>query len=663
MHRAWPVLLLFVAAALVPAGCVVWFMALAMSNETLAVRQRLRDVYVEKVTAASILLSEDLDRRLDLLERVSQPSVPDATGSLPARAPVLKPLPAQGQNLSPCERFAWLAKTSGADGIVICDREGRAVYPAAEIPGINDPTTGVQAWRDAIHFEQDTGDMAMAAEVYAKLASRTDDPAGKARALQAQVRCLMRLGRKAEALHVLGTLLADEHLRQTVDAAGRLIGPAAQLLELQLLADPHSSAFAQRAGRLRDRLLDYRGQPMPAAQRRFLLRTLEEISPSSRVPQTLTAEELTAEYLGSEQPPAEPGALTTTRIAGLWQVATPDRTVVALYRLDPLLRQWRDLLRARESAGMRLTLRPPQTKPAQPEPFLSAPAAEHLPGWTLEAQLEGQDPFRLAASRKALYLWTGGAGIAFIAAAAIAAAGFVGRQMRLTRLKNDLIATVSHELKTPLASMRVLVETLLEGRYRDDKQVREYLLLISKENVRLSRLIDNFLTFSRMERNKRTFDFRDLRVHDIVAAAVEATQGRFDGPGCRLEVNIEPDLPPIVGDRDALTTVLLNLLDNAYKYTRDDKHVRVRGYAEQRQVVLEVADNGIGIPRRAQRRIFDRFYQVDQSLARRTGGCGLGLSIVQFIVTAHGGTISVSSEPGKASRFTIRLRAGSGGQE
>jgi signal transduction histidine kinase len=227
--------------------------------------------------------------------------------------------------------------------------------------------------------------------------------------------------------------------------------------------------------------------------------------------------------------------------------------------------------------------------------------------------------------------------------------------MRLTRLKNDLIATVSHELKTPLASMRMLVETLLSGRYRDAQQSREYLQLMAKENQRLSRLIDNFLTFSRMERSKAAFEFSEVTVEEIVSAAVDSGRDRFSGPGCRLEVDVAAGLPKITADRDALIAVLVNLLDNAYKYTRQDKRIALRAYASDGEVCLEVADNGIGLSRRAAKKVFDRFYQADRSLSRSAGGCGLGLSIVKFIVDAHGGSIDVASQPGKGSTFTVRL--------
>jgi signal transduction histidine kinase len=277
----------------------------------------------------------------------------------------------------------------------------------------------------------------------------------------------------------------------------------------------------------------------------------------------------------------------------------------------------------------------------------------------LALHLEGPDPFAAAADRQiTAYLWTGVLVIIVIAILAMLVASYIVHQVRLTGLKNDLIATVTHELKTPLASMRVLADTLLAGNVRNERQAREYVQLMARENERLSHLIDNFLTFSRMERNKRSFDFAEVNVGEIVASAVEAVGDKLRSPGCRLEVEVAPDLPVIVGDRGALVTVLINLLDNAYKYTEDDKHIVVRGYARDESVCLEVQDNGMGLSRRAAKKVFDRFYQVDQSLARRAGGCGLGLSIVKFIVEAHGGAVNVASKPGEGSTFVVRLPLG-----
>jgi signal transduction histidine kinase len=241
------------------------------------------------------------------------------------------------------------------------------------------------------------------------------------------------------------------------------------------------------------------------------------------------------------------------------------------------------------------------------------------------------------------------------------------RQRRLTRLKNDLVATVSHELKTPLASIRLLVDTLLDGEgtsgspAAQSHQSRQYLELIAQENTRLTRLIDNFLTFSRMERGKHQFDFQQVDAADIVDRAVAAVGDRFDGVAAKLNIEIERRLP-LVGDVDALVTVVVNLLDNASKYTAEPKRIAIRARRQSAagppdQIVIAVADNGIGLSPRAVRKVFDRFYQVDQRLSRSCGGCGLGLSIVKYFVEAHGGQVSVESRVGDGTTFTVSLPA------
>ena len=245
--------------------------------------------------------------------------------------------------------------------------------------------------------------------------------------------------------------------------------------------------------------------------------------------------------------------------------------------------------------------------------------------------------------------------LAAVGALALLAVRLIRRQAAVAQLRNDLVANVTHELKTPLASMRLLVDTLLRAPVINQETAREYLQLIARENLRLSRLIDNFLAFSRMERNKQAFDFSPTAPKDIVDAAAAAVRERFHSPECRFEARAAPDLPPVTADAGALVTALLNLLDNAYKYSGDQKEILLRAGAADGGVAFAVQDNGIGLPPRETRRIFRRFYQVDPRMARTGGGCGLGLSIVQFIVKAHHGTVRVESEPGRGSTFTISL--------
>jgi signal transduction histidine kinase len=287
------------------------------------------------------------------------------------------------------------------------------------------------------------------------------------------------------------------------------------------------------------------------------------------------------------------------------------------------------------------------------------PAGVALPGWELALAPSGGEPLDEIGKRQtASYLWIGFLSIAAVAITALVAAQMLRRQWRVARLKADLLAAVSHELKTPLSGMRVLVDTLLEEESFEAIKTREYLELIARENVRLSRLIDNFLTFSRLERNRQKFDLLDAQPKAVVQAAVEAVRERFQTSDCKLDVAVAADLPAVRADQDAMVTVLLNLLDNAYKYSPGEKRIALRAFLQNRRVIFAVEDHGIGIAAGERKKIFRRFYQVDRSLSRDVGGCGLGLSIVEFIVRAHGGEVAVKSDPGKGSTFSVILPAG-----
>jgi signal transduction histidine kinase len=279
-----------------------------------------------------------------------------------------------------------------------------------------------------------------------------------------------------------------------------------------------------------------------------------------------------------------------------------------------------------------------------------------LPGWLVAFDPQGKGlADTVAEQRISSYIWIGVLVFATVIVLAALALRLVRRQLALTQLRNDLVANVTHELKTPLASMRLLVDTLLNSQPLHEQTAREYLQLIAQENLRLSRLIDNFLTFSRMERNKYAFGFKEVPAAEIVEGAIAAVRERFNVPGCHFKTEANGDLPPVLADADAMVTAVVNLLDNAYKYSGDEKQITLRAGAANGSVLFSVADNGIGLSPRDTRRIFKRFFQVDQRLSRRGSGCGLGLSIVKFIVTAHHGRVRVESQPGRGSTFTISL--------
>ncbi len=254
-----------------------------------------------------------------------------------------------------------------------------------------------------------------------------------------------------------------------------------------------------------------------------------------------------------------------------------------------------------------------------------------------------------------IYITTGAIATLLVLGIAVTAAMAVSRQIRLQELKSTSVAIVAHELRTPLASMRMLVDTLREGRFRDERQLREYLDLIAGENERLRRVAENFLTFSRLDRDSQALDLDSVAPHAVAAQSVAPFSVRLAAPGCTFTMDVPETLPEIRADREALAQVLANLLDNALKYTGGEKRIAVRARKDGAALAFTVEDNGIGIAPDQRGEIFEPFHQVDQRLSRTREGAGLGLAIVSRIVKAHGGEINVAGELGKGSIFTVKI--------
>jgi len=244
-----------------------------------------------------------------------------------------------------------------------------------------------------------------------------------------------------------------------------------------------------------------------------------------------------------------------------------------------------------------------------------------------------------------------------ILAVSIGLGGYViirdtAREMKLSRLRAEFVSNVSHELKTPLTSIRMYAETLLDGRYRDRDEMTDYLRTLMSESQRLSRLVGNVLDFSRMEEGRKTYDFRDEDLVEIVRSTMGSFEYMLRENGFAFEVDLPEALPPVRGDREALSAALSNLISNAAKYSSEVKEIRVSAADRGDSEAIEVADRGVGIPEGERKRIFEKFYRIEDDRVG-AGGTGLGLSLVKSILEAHGGSVEVEGREGGGSVFRL----------
>jgi signal transduction histidine kinase len=319
-----------------------------------------------------------------------------------------------------------------------------------------------------------------------------------------------------------------------------------------------------------------------------------------------------------------------------------------------------DLDRLEEELSTRLT----DDDPASP---LVVRAVRPGDGFTSLASLADDLWFlRIGLSREAWSGLIGPARLPFLLAGVLIAVltlvllgGFVAffrgvrREILLSQLKTEFVANVSHELKTPLALIRLFGETLLLGRVTDPERRTRYYEIITRESERLSQLISNVLNFSSIEAGKTTYRLSSCDLSKVLRETIESYRFHLEEKGFTSRVEIADSLPPVAADPDAVAQALINLLQNAMKYSRDEKEVTLRASSEDGSVRVSVEDRGIGIPAHEQPLIWQDYYRTREARALGTRGSGLGLSVVQHIMRAHGGAVALESEPGRGSVFTL----------
>jgi signal transduction histidine kinase len=282
--------------------------------------------------------------------------------------------------------------------------------------------------------------------------------------------------------------------------------------------------------------------------------------------------------------------------------------------------------------------------------------SQQLTGWKVALfDPDGKSIEQLTGKEKLLYL------ILFVGIIVVMLFGIilmvraVIHESEISRMKSEFVSNVSHELKTPLALIRMFGETLDSGIVTEEKDKQKFYGIIRKESERLTHLINNVLDFSRMDAGVKEYNFRETDLVEVVRSSLEAYKFQLNDSGFKIESEL-PDEPVTIRiDKDAISQVLLNLLNNAVKYSDEDKYILVKVQKDLSSALISVTDHGVGISKEESKRIFDKFYRVSTARSKETRGSGLGLTLAKHIIEAHGGTIEVESEVGKGSRFTVIL--------
>jgi signal transduction histidine kinase len=286
---------------------------------------------------------------------------------------------------------------------------------------------------------------------------------------------------------------------------------------------------------------------------------------------------------------------------------------------------------------------------------ISLPFSPALRQWKLGIGYQDNTVAGLARAqfRQSLILTILGLGVLLIGLALVLRTA--ARELNLAQAKETFVGNVSHELKTPLALIRLFGETLEMGRVDNLDEARYYGKIISRESGRLTSLINNILDFSRIEAGRRQYQSVQSDLGEICEQVLQSYEYQLHKEGFELSKRIDSRLPPILVDPEAITQAIINLLNNAMKYSARTRRIDVGVRQQGQNLLVEITDSGIGIARAEQRKIFEKFYRVSTGLVQETRGTGLGLAIVKHIVEAHRGKILVDSVPGKGSRFTIVL--------
>jgi len=629
-------LLAIALAVAMPAVALVWTTLWALDRERRDEVQQLQALHRFRLDEAIRMLDADLSARAQRAGR-------RVAGSPSEAGVVFRDLMADALAEPPPE--------GSPDGVLVLGAEGRSLYPAPSIGGLQPPEVDLrgEALIGAFHQRLITQSMA---EAYLGLADQW----------------------------------VEQHLEASRSPSGRLYLPGIRLAALRELA-PDDPRFRPTLKALTDQVMRHEAPLMPASQRLFLSRELRKLGvlpdwplESAEVLGLAVVQALVGQPYREHRVSIVVHPTDSRSGEAVWLLPAPGGGVIWLYRRDRLHRELESRInRELGPSGYRARLvSRASSDAASPSSASSsssvsnsaasvpyeAPASGELlgslgsilPGWELRLDTTSAAASMARASQRQAAFQVASAGSAVVLGAVLtflAIRRFL-RRVRLAEIRHDFLTTVSHELRTPMTSIRMLVDSLVADPDPQPARTRSYLEVVSRETLRLGRLVDDYLTFARLERGAMNYDFQATPPENVVEAAVRSVAPRFAAPGCDFRTEVAEGLPCILADAPSLITALLNLLENAYKYTGADKRILLTVARDTSTVRFTVTDNGRGFDPSQRSRIFDKFHRADDSGGAVTGA-GLGLHLVRSIVEAHRGRVEVETTPGSGSRFTIHV--------
>lgn len=636
---ASPLTLIWVLGLFTPIVCLLWFMLHAIDNERIGIKNRLDQLH--KYNAQQAVQAWEAQWR-----QSTDNALKEITG------------------LTPALQFQQATTKWNFDSAIIYT-ENTIKYPTLESPNPpalhNTPTLEKAKRLDFVEKNK-----RLARDAYIQASQASNDRTEVLQLLVLAARSEYQAGSIALAYNSYRDLrfkLEAESATQQYNNNDLLtVLPAViRAIEIALKHDDihdNKALLVEDLHWLTDRLNNYSDAQLPSRRRSFLMSKTQDLADALKQPisfHTFNAEVLS--YALLTHPNGIPSWFETPQQQTLVQIAAASADVKLFVTLENLTKSLQRHLDShfQENTAIaqinRMATQQNQDLIFQTQTITLSTEAFVAIHWA--STTDYQDTF---SKRQTTYIAMATSVIAFLCFCAIFTLRYLQRQNRLSELKNDAISTIAHELKTPLTSIRLLLDNLIANPRNIDKNTQEYVTIISQEHDRLSSLVDNFLTFSRFENNQFRLNEELLDINDLVKECCQLSHERIQKQSVTLTLDLTHQPLPFYGDKSLLLTIFINLIDNACKYSVAPKKITLTTQLSKNTMYLAVTDNGIGLSSNDQKHVFDQYFRVEQKLSRTTEGSGLGLHIAQKIALAHKGKITVTSRLNTGSTFTLCLK-------